>query len=396
MKLALGALLPILAVALARAAEPQAPSPAQAFVQALEGSSIAAEQRAEAWKKLTEGGRKPPRAVAEAVDKARERAWERLGHLLGTLAAKKPLAGLRGACAPHQAKVREAVNGNAFSKGRLDEAMAPIQKALEAAMAALDEDGKYKALRASIHELEGYAAGCGLRHGWSEELLDTECVLLAVSRFAGHPRWSPLLETNQLVGSWIDPGEAACLARLNAHRILIGLAPMETDLRLVVAGKKHSEEMVAKKYFAHDSPTEGLKSPWQRAGREHTGASGECIAAGQSTGVGAFLCWYYSQGHHKILISGASCVGVGRARDKWTLLVGGSRMGNPRGERMAAYVRRRYEAGERPEALFDLAKWCVSNQLLVQAEDELERAVALAPDNEGAKKALERIRTRKQ
>ena len=54
-----------------------------------------------------------------------------------------------------------------------------------------------------------------------------------------------------------------------------------------------------------------------------------------------------------------------------------------------------YEAGDKPEPLLELSKWCASNQLYTQAEDELERLLVLAPDNEVAKKALERIRSRK-
>lgn len=394
--LALGAALGALGLAPeAPAAAGEAPSPAQAFVRALDSASATPEQRAEAWKALTEGDKRPPRAVVEALDKAREHAWGRLAYAAGSLASLKPLAGLRSAISPHQAKARELVNGNAFSKEKLDEVMAPIQKAFDEAMSAVGEAEKYKTLRASVNELEGYAVDCGLRHGWSGELWDNQCALLVVNRFAGGPRWSSTIEMNQLVGAWIDPGEAACIARLNVHRILIGLAPMEIDLRLVVAAKKHSEEMVAKKYFAHDSPTESLKTPWMRASREQTGSNGECIAGGQGTGVGAFTGWYYSQGHHKIMISGGACVGVGRAASTWTLMVGGSRIANPRTDKMATYVRRRYEAGDKAEALFELAKWCASVQLLVQAQDELERVVALDPNHEAAKKALERLRARK-
>ncbi len=393
-----------LAATASLAGEAPSGSPAQAFVQALEAASSTPEQRAEAWNKLTEGDKRPPRAVVEAVDKARERAWARLASLIGSLAGKKPLSALRSAASANQARVRDLVNGNAFSKEKLDEAMAPIQTALEGALGALDEAEKFKAIRSSINELEEYAVGCGLRVGWNEELLDTVITLALVSRHVRGSsdfgfRISDFRGANPQAAlrnpQWIEPGEAACVARLNVHRILLGLQPLELDLRLVVAAKKHSEEMVAKNYFAHESPTEGLKTPWQRAAREHTAASGECIAGGHASGVAAFTAWYYSQGHHRIMLSGATAVGVGRCRDKWTLMVGGSRAANPRADRMAAYVRRRYEAGEKPEALLDLAKWCASNQLLAQAQDELERLLAIEPAHDGAKKALERLRTRK-
>jgi hypothetical protein len=240
----------------------------------------------------------------EALDAARQRAWRRLAALVGALSAQKPAAGLRAAIGPHQAKAREAITGNGFSREKLDAAMAPIQGALDAALTLLQDGEKFRPARAMVNELEGYAGACGLRPAWSEELLDAQIALTVVNRYAGSPRWNALLEANERYGGWIDPGEAACIARLNAHRILIGLQPMEIDLRLVIAARKHSEEMVAKGYFAHDSPTADLKSPWQRAAREHTSSSGECIA-GAGNGTGAFKSWYYSQGHHTIMIGGA-------------------------------------------------------------------------------------------
>ncbi|MBM4032672.1 MAG: CAP domain-containing protein [Planctomycetes bacterium] len=171
---------------------------------------------------------------------------------------------------------------------------------------------------------------------------------------------------------------------------------MEIDLRLVIAAKKHSEEMAARNYFSHDSPTPELKTPWQRAAREQTKAAAECIAFGSDSGLTAFSQWYYSQGHHKIMLGAGPCVGVGRGGTKWTLLMGGSSMGAPATNKMAAYVRKRYEAGDKPEALLELAKWCAANQLATQARDELQRLLLLAPDNEAAKEALERIRAKKQ
>jgi hypothetical protein len=243
--------------------------------------------------------------------------------------------------------------------------------------------------------METYAAGCGLRIGWNEELRDVLIRLALVNQFAGGLKWRPVLDANRELGACIDPAEHACIERLNVHRVLIGLQPVEIDLRLVVAAKKHSEEMAAKNYFAHDSPTAELKTPWQRAAREQTKASGECIAFGADSGVAVFSQWYYSQGHHRIMTGPGPCVGVGRGGSKWTLMIGGASMGSIATNKMAAYVRKRYEAGERPEALLELAKWCAANQLVTQAQDELERLLALAPDNEAAKKALERIRGKK-
>ncbi|MBM4041641.1 MAG: CAP domain-containing protein [Planctomycetes bacterium] len=391
----LTALVLVLAAA-AAGGEAQPPSPAMVFCQLLEAPDSTREKREEVWAKLQEAGKTPPRPVVAAVEKVRDRAWSRLFSLLGSLQSKKPVAGLRSAMAPHQAKVRDVVNGAAFSKEKLDEAAAPIEKALEAAVAALEESEKFKPLDDSIQELETYAVGCGLRLGWSEELRGVLIRAALVNQAAGNTRWRSLLQANREAAAWIDPAEHACLEVLNTHRILVGLAPLEFDLRLVVAAKKHAEEMVAKTYFSHDSPTEALKTPWLRAGREHAKANGECIANGSESGVAIFRMWYYSQGHHKIVLGGGPTVGVGRCGSTWTLLTGGAAASSAAAAKMPAYVRKRYEAGERPEPLLELAKWCANNQLFTQAEDELERLLALAPDHAAAKKALERIRSRKR
>ena len=381
---------------LARAAEPPPPppTPAQVFLRALGSAESTPEARREAWKQLLEAAKRPPRSAVDAVDRARERAWKRLADLLNSSSARRVAGGLYAAIKPQQPKVREAVGAEGFSHEKLDEAMAPIEKALKEAQAPLLASDAYKAATATIDEMEGYAADCGLRIGWNGELCEALCALAFVARWAGPPRWRDVLENNARFGGWIDPSECACIERLNVHRILIGLAPAEIDLRLVAAAKKHSEEMVAKDYFSHDSPTPDLKTPWARAGREHTGSSGECIAAGPGSGVGAFQMWFYSQGHHKIMISGASAVGVGRCQNKWTLMMGGSRMSGALAGKMAQYVRRRYEAGESIEKLLDLAKWASDNKLVTQAQDELERVLLLDPKNEQAKKALDRIRSK--
>jgi len=371
-----------------------APSPAEAVLKALAAPDATPERRQEAWQRLTESGQPIPKSVVEAVDKARQRGWRDLGALVQSPAARKAAAGLRARLAPLQGPARDAIRGGGFSRAKLDQAMEPIEKALEEARAPLRESDRHKALRSVVHEMEGYAAGCGLRIGWSEELGDILGSQLFVCRYAGSPAWQQTLESNRRLGAWIDPQEHACMARLNLHRMLIGIAPAAIDLRLVIAAKKHSEEMVAKRYFSHESPTAGLQSFGQRASREYTGASGECIA-GSGSGLGAFGMWYYSQGHHTIMIAGSS-VGVGRCNDTCTLMSGNSRMVGEAANKMAQYVRRRYEAGEEAAKLLDLAKWCAEARLLTQAQDELERVVLLDPKNDAAKRALDRIRTRER
>jgi hypothetical protein len=62
---------------------------------------------------------------------------------------------------------------------------------------------------------------------------------------------------------------------------------------------------------------------------------------------------------------------------------------------MAQYVRDRYRAGKDSAALVELANWCVTARLPLQAEDELQRVLEANPKNEAAKKALEALHAKK-
>jgi len=372
----------------------EAVSPARAFLRALAARDATAEQRQEAWERLRETGKRVPKAVVDAIDRARRRGWRALKALIGSSAVKRVASRLRARIVLHQRKVRDVVAGGEFSREKLDQAMQPINEILDEAMEALRGAAKHTAMRDYINEMEGYAADAGVRIGWNQELCDTLCTELLVSRYVGKPAGRQLLENNRRMGGWIDPGEHACIARLNVHRMLVGLHVVEIDLRLVVAGKKHSEEMVAKRYFSHTSPTPALSTAGQRAAREHTSWAGECLTKGAGSGVGAFNNWYASQGHHKILINNSSTVGVGRRGNTWTLMMGKSRMRGAKTTKMTHYVRERYRAGDDPGLLFKLARWCRDARLITQAQDELERVIQLDPKHEQARKALAALRGR--
>ena len=50
-----------------------------------------------------------------------------------------------------------------------------------------------------------------------------------------------------------SPGNPALLRELNAARADHGLAPLRADARLIHAATRHSRDMVAHQYFAHES-----------------------------------------------------------------------------------------------------------------------------------------------
>ncbi|MBT3199065.1 MAG: CAP domain-containing protein [Phycisphaerales bacterium] len=117
-------------------------------------------------------------------------------------------------------------------------------------------------------------------------------------------------------------GEWEAFVHLNVIRVLLGLRPMKLDLRLAAAGRDHSKDMHEKKFFSHQSPVSGKKTPWNRAARQGTKSNGECIASGMSAGPGAIRAWFFSPGHHKIIMSRSTRVGIGKHARKWTLMTG--------------------------------------------------------------------------
>jgi len=120
----------------------------------------------------------------------------------------------------------------------------------------------------------------------------------------------------------ILPEEARGIRRLNLVRLLAGLAPLRIDVRLCDAARDHSKDMVEKKFFAHDSPVEGKKTPWDRARNFGTSAHAENIAGGADTGAGAIRQWFHSPGHHKNMMGSHHRVGLGRHEKTWTQLFG--------------------------------------------------------------------------
>ncbi|QLE70964.1 stress protein [Streptomyces rectiverticillatus] len=135
---------------------------------------------------------------------------------------------------------------------------------------------------------------------------------------------------------WAAPMTTAGLARLaaevtaltNAERAAAGLRPLAADPRLAVAAQAHSDDMVARDFYAHTSP-EG-REPWDRAraaGCPHPGI-GENIACGQRSAAEVVRGWMNSPGHRaNILKPDFAHIGVGYATGSsagtyWTQLFG--------------------------------------------------------------------------
>jgi uncharacterized protein YkwD len=105
--------------------------------------------------------------------------------------------------------------------------------------------------------------------------------------------------------------------------MLLGLAPVLIDPKLHLAARDHSKDMAEKKFFAHDSPVSGKKSPWDRAKRAGTSANAENIFMGNSSPEAANRSWFLSPGHHVNMFGNSRRGGMGRHEGYWTQMFGG-------------------------------------------------------------------------
>lgn len=137
------------------------------------------------------------------------------------------------------------------------------------------------------------------------------------------PRTRDILATNARLAAQLQPEEARAILALNLTRNLLGLSALAIDLRLCEAARDHSADMQRLNFFAHESPVEGKKTPWDRARRFGTTASGENIAMGYHDGKAVNMGWFHSPGHHKNMLGkNHTRVGLGQAGSYFTQLFG--------------------------------------------------------------------------
>ena len=182
--------------------------------------------------------------------------------------------------------------------------------------------------RAELLSLESILARCNdeLKRKSSDsglsktlEQQETLISLMCTSMPESHRK---LIEADLKQFKYMSFDEWHGFVHLNVVRVLLGLSPMRVDLRLSAAGRGHSKDMNERRFFSHASPVPGKSTPWARAALQGTKSRGECIASGMRSGPGAIRAWFFSPGHHKIIMSGASRVGIGKYSRKWTLMTG--------------------------------------------------------------------------
>ena len=129
---------------------------------------------------------------------------------------------------------------------------------------------------------------------------------------------------NADAGRWAKPAMKSFATILNRERYLVGMIPLRLDEKLHDATQGHSEDMARLGFFAHESPVEGKKTPWDRARLAGFAGNGrgENIFMGSASPDSAYNAWFASDGHRFTMFGGGNVLGVGISGVHWTMMTG--------------------------------------------------------------------------
>ncbi|AGX04333.1 MULTISPECIES: CAP domain-containing protein [Bacillaceae] len=119
----------------------------------------------------------------------------------------------------------------------------------------------------------------------------------------------------------ISDMESKVIELTNAERTKNGLAALKSDSSLSGVAQEKSDDMQAKNYFSHTSPTYGSPFDMMRDFGVEYSTAGENIAMGQRSAEEVVDAWMKSEGHRKnILSSKFTHIGVGHTGEGnyWT------------------------------------------------------------------------------
>jgi len=106
--------------------------------------------------------------------------------------------------------------------------------------------------------------------------------------------------------------ETEVLALVNKERANNGLRALQMDWELSRVARTKSQDMAAKNYFSHQSPTYGSPFDMMKQFGINYKTAGENIASGQRTPTEVMAAWMNSQGHRaNILNKDYTHLGVG-------------------------------------------------------------------------------------
>lgn len=103
----------------------------------------------------------------------------------------------------------------------------------------------------------------------------------------------------------LDRVRAEMLARVNAARREAGVPPLRANSRLDLAAQRHAEDMLARNYFAHQSPEKQTVRDRAKAAGYDWRAIGENIAEGQFSVNEVMDTWLHSPGHRRNILDPA-------------------------------------------------------------------------------------------
>jgi len=110
--------------------------------------------------------------------------------------------------------------------------------------------------------------------------------------------------------------------QVNLYRLLLGKGALKLNPKLCDAAREHCEDMIKHKFFAHESPLPGKRTPGDRAKNHGASAGGENIYLGSENPDDAFWAWFNSLGHHKNMVGDYAVFGVGNSARHWTQMFG--------------------------------------------------------------------------
>ncbi len=112
---------------------------------------------------------------------------------------------------------------------------------------------------------------------------------------------------------------------LNAQRAENGLGPVVPNAQLAAAAQAHAQDMVQRRYFAHEAPNGTTSAARAQAQGYCYRSIAENIASGQPSIEVVVSAWMGSPSHRRnILSSNAREFGLGRVGTMWVLVLGSS------------------------------------------------------------------------
>ena len=106
--------------------------------------------------------------------------------------------------------------------------------------------------------------------------------------------------------------EQAVLSLTNAERQKAGLAPLQSDSKLMDSARAKSKDMATKNYFSHTSPTYGSPFDQMKSFGISYRSAAENIAMGQRSAEEVVKAWMESPGHRQnILGANFTHIGIG-------------------------------------------------------------------------------------